>query len=434
MLVVVIVIAPALTAFFGLAAYVVLLVSASLIWLCMMKSWCEFPQPALAVALLIRLFMFWTEPVLSDDVWRYLWDARVTASGVNPYLYSPDATELAHLRTSWHGEINHAHIRSIYPPYAEMSFLISLIFGGGIFGWRLVIFAADLGIIFLLRGSDRRAAMLWALCPIVIWEGMWNLHVDILAALMIVVAWRWSLGGRSWAAGFASGVAAGVKITPAAMIPSIMKGTGRRARYLTGFGTALVLAGIPLLFSPAFMSGAGVFAKSWSFNSPLYEMTSFMLERSGLAARTKEFWEASGGRVVGDDTVWWLSSLIYPEMMARAILAIAGVIVIAGVARRLRPEQSAPLAFAALLFFSPTIHPWYWLPALPLAILAGADIVVLFALFSGASYLMYLDAAVWLVWLLAYGVPVGIEALRRFRETKNHPAGWKTRRTPLRHE
>lgn len=37
-------------------------------------------------------------PPLSTDLHRYAWDARVQASGINPYSYAPDDERLAHLR------------------------------------------------------------------------------------------------------------------------------------------------------------------------------------------------------------------------------------------------------------------------------------------------------------------------------------------------
>src|SRR5215510_14357203 len=37
-------------------------------------------------------------PYLSSDVYRYIWDGRVQANGINPYRYIPSAPELEYLR------------------------------------------------------------------------------------------------------------------------------------------------------------------------------------------------------------------------------------------------------------------------------------------------------------------------------------------------
>jgi hypothetical protein len=46
-------------------------------------------------------------PYLSSDVYRYIWDGRVQASGINPYRFLPTAPQLAHLRDdAIYGHIN----------------------------------------------------------------------------------------------------------------------------------------------------------------------------------------------------------------------------------------------------------------------------------------------------------------------------------------
>ena len=37
-------------------------------------------------------------PQSSDDMYRYMWDGRVQAAGIDPYAYVPSAPQLAHLR------------------------------------------------------------------------------------------------------------------------------------------------------------------------------------------------------------------------------------------------------------------------------------------------------------------------------------------------
>jgi hypothetical protein len=46
----------------------------------------------------MRLALLFVEPYLSSDIYRYIWDGRVQAAGINPYRYVPNAPELAQLR------------------------------------------------------------------------------------------------------------------------------------------------------------------------------------------------------------------------------------------------------------------------------------------------------------------------------------------------
>ena len=52
----------------------------------------------LATAVLLRLIALAAPVYLSDDIYRYIWDGRVQAAGINPYRYIPTDTHLAPLR------------------------------------------------------------------------------------------------------------------------------------------------------------------------------------------------------------------------------------------------------------------------------------------------------------------------------------------------
>ena len=80
-----------------------------------------------AFAVVFRLSILFASPYLSDDIYRYVWDGRVQAAGVNPYRYIPAAPELAHLRDDViYPKINRrdwAH--TIYPPAAQVVFFLT---------------------------------------------------------------------------------------------------------------------------------------------------------------------------------------------------------------------------------------------------------------------------------------------------------------------
>ena len=53
------------------------------------------------VAVVVRLFFFAVDPYLSDDVYRYLWDGRVQAAGMQPYGVRPDDSSLDGVEQQW---------------------------------------------------------------------------------------------------------------------------------------------------------------------------------------------------------------------------------------------------------------------------------------------------------------------------------------------
>jgi hypothetical protein len=52
----------------------------------------------LAFAFLFRAILFFSQPCLSDDIHRYLWEGYLQSQGVNPFGFAPQAPELAPLR------------------------------------------------------------------------------------------------------------------------------------------------------------------------------------------------------------------------------------------------------------------------------------------------------------------------------------------------
>src|SRR5215472_4804815 len=75
----------------------------------------------LAFAALFRLSILFVPPYLSDDIYRYVWDGRVQAAGINPYRYIPADQSLQRLRDEKiYPRINRRDSApTMYPPMAE---------------------------------------------------------------------------------------------------------------------------------------------------------------------------------------------------------------------------------------------------------------------------------------------------------------------------
>lgn len=203
-------------------------------------------------------------PTTSDDDYRYMWDAKVQFSGVDPYRYTPAAPELAPLRTpnlfgapdhcGWPypggcTSINRPTVHTIYPPVAEAAFdaVHAVSFGGrgNHLPLQLVGALGSLAIGWLLlRRSPSRPwlAAVWTWCPITVVEYANNAHIDWLAILLVLVAF----GRRSLvAAGALVGAAIAVKLYPALVLPSLV----RRSR--AGMSAAVAaVAVVALVYVP----------------------------------------------------------------------------------------------------------------------------------------------------------------------------------------
>ena len=78
------------------------------------------------IGIVLRAYVLLFDPLLSSDIFRYVWDGRVQADGINPYRYFPAHDAVAHLRDAIiFPKINRAdYAVTIYPPVAEFFFLI----------------------------------------------------------------------------------------------------------------------------------------------------------------------------------------------------------------------------------------------------------------------------------------------------------------------
>ena len=348
---------------FGFRGFVTIYAVAALAWLPLRRRSLRL-SVVIAIALGLRALLLFSPPLLSGDVYRYLSDGRVLASGGNPYAYTPSDPR-----------INHPEIRSIYPPHAQLLFAAvhGVARAAGVTAaepaallltaWRLLIIAFDLVAIFLLR----RHALAYATFPPLLFEGTWSGHIDVIAGVLLAIAFLRSSGA---AAAFASGI----KIIPLAAIPVLFRRASNRKRFALAFAAVLVLPILPFLRGPI-MPGFRDYATRWIFNSPLYDILFAVIDRIPV----REIWTHHPLRFqfISD----FVYRHLYTDFLTRAVMAVLAIALVVTAKR-------ASTAVAALLLCSPAIHPWYWLVLVPVSMLEGTRWIYV-ALMMPISYLLY---------------------------------------------
>ncbi len=182
----------------------------------------------LAVAMLARAVALPAPITLSTDIYRYVWDGRVQAAGINPYRHVPADPALAALRDDGiYPHINRAdYAPTIYPPVAQMIFLAITRLGETVTAMKLAMVGCDVGTIFAIMailardGLPRERVLIYAWHPLPIWEFAGNGHVDVAAIALMCIAMLLALDGRRALAGIALAMSALIKpfalvITPA---------------------------------------------------------------------------------------------------------------------------------------------------------------------------------------------------------------------------
>jgi hypothetical protein len=71
-----------------------------------------------------RVTLINTSPSLSEDIYRYVWDGKVAANGINPFGHPPESEVLSSIRDDViYPQINHKGISTVYPPVLQQIFL-----------------------------------------------------------------------------------------------------------------------------------------------------------------------------------------------------------------------------------------------------------------------------------------------------------------------
>ena len=184
----------------------------------------------LIVGLAMRLLLLPGTPI-STDIFRYIWDGRVQAAGINPYLYLPSDAALTGLRDSAiYPYINRAdYAPTIYPPASQMIFYLvtriseapvamkaAMVAFEGVAVWAILQLLAA-------RGLPRSRVLLYAWHPLPLWEFARSGHIDIAAIALLLLAFLAMERRSPILAGMALGAGVLVKYFPVVTGPALYK-------------------------------------------------------------------------------------------------------------------------------------------------------------------------------------------------------------------
>ena len=187
----------------------------------------------LIVAIASRLAVLFAEPYLSSDIYRYVWDGIVQHAHISPYRYVPGNPVLEFLRAP-HQDIfdninrrDYAH--TIYPPVAQALFYIitwisptvtfmktAMVLFEGVTMYALITLLRQLGI-------RREQSLLYAWCPLLIWEIAGSGHLDSAAMAFIALALLARYRKQSILTGLFLAIAILLKFYPVVLFPALYR-------------------------------------------------------------------------------------------------------------------------------------------------------------------------------------------------------------------
>lgn len=400
------------------------------------------PVVIVALGLAVRGILIFAEPVLSDDIFRYVWEGRVSMAAHNPFYLAPSSEVLLELRdTEIWPQINHADVPTIYPPMAQFSFALNALWNGGTTSMRAIFVAVEfLTLAILWRWSRDEdtwqrilALTLYVLNPLVFVEVAWSGHLDVLAWCALVlglVVWQRAQGPVQGAhAGFWLGMSIATKflglMALAALILSPRRGASWRAvvvrRSALVATAALIVAASYLPYieaGPNLFSGFGTYAAKWRSNdggfrlmttiaqtgierwapdawreNPSDPESKILVELSSLDALFVELgltktWEDE----VLPDTTFAAEEIAQSAAKMLALLFMALALMWCVLVEH-DPFRQFLVLMGVLLLVAPTVHPWYVAWLIPFAALRPHPAPLAFSALVLVSYGAWLSAA-----------------------------------------
>ena len=182
-------------------------------------------------AVLFRLSTLFSPPYISDDIYRYVWDGRVQAAGINPYRYIPADPSLAQLRDDKiYPKINRRdYARTIYPPAAQAVYFLTTRISESVTWMKATMLAFEAVAIWALAqllasfGLSRQRVLIYAWHPLIVWEFAGSGHVDAVAIALITLALLARRRNAEALVGITLACATLVKLFPLVLFPALYK-------------------------------------------------------------------------------------------------------------------------------------------------------------------------------------------------------------------
>lgn len=348
-------------------------------------------------ALLFRLLLLPQTPFLSNDIYRYLWDAQLLERGINPYLYPPAANELASLHDlEIYGKMSHKEVHTVYPPVLQGLFWTGIklanFFGATpIVGVKALWLLFDIVLILVLarllieNQIDPRWAVLYAWHPLAVIEVASSGHTDVMGACFLLVALlflkreRHVLGAIFLALGFL------VKFVTVLLLPFIfffsLHHEQKKHNWRAGaaFVAVIVLAYLPFMSAGENLySGLSVYSAKWRFNDALFAMLytplhALLPDRLVIWLMIPPSWEITAETLMSRriDLVLLITKAMMAIMFAAVCLRLRQYL---RARATVRWPQLALTLLSAFFLLSPTFQPWYMLWILPLLCLINGGV------------------------------------------------------------
>ena len=342
---------------------------------------------ALWSAIVFRAALLFSLPNLSDDFYRFIWDGSCLIEGENPFAILPSAyinSGASAIQQQVFPLLNSQGFYTVYPPVSQLIFgIAAFLFPHSILGqvgvMKLFILLFELGSISLLIRllkhfkRPRHLVYLYALNPLVIIELSGNIHFEAAMLFFLLLGiWLW-VKHKPVLSGLVLAAAICTKFWPLFMLPFFFNKKAIKQSLLFYVSVFFGVGVLTAMFwfdglATNIYSSLSLYFSYFEFNAGIYYLFGWLSE------------------------VFFQTNYIksYPIILHLAF-CFSLLLFFVKVIRNNKQDLAKYLLFAlsAYLLLATTVHPWYVIPLIALALLSGYYYPMVWSVLIPITYYTY---------------------------------------------
>ena len=319
----------------------------------------------IAISLFFRLIPLFAIPALSDDFYRFIWDGRLLAAGINPFAGLPGeflnnpALVAKGVTNELYDLINSPTHYTVYPPIPQyINWLAAKLFsnniGYSVYLIRSLIIGAEMASIFfiylLLKKYNLKTSLvaIYALNPLVIIEVSGNLHHEGLMIMFLLGFLYFNANNKLPQAAVMLALSIASKLLPLMFLPLILLNHKKWLKFSAILFIAVGILFLPLLDKSFFIGmedSLTLYYQSFEFNAGIY----YLLREVG----------------------YWIYGYNAIALIGKLLFIITAILIIIYSFRHSKNGSGNSSSFTILyLIFavlSLILHPWYIIILIALA-------------------------------------------------------------------